>query len=188
MSNVEGQGLIPGSGRSSGEGNGNPLQYSCLENPVDRGAWWATVHGVTKVKTRLSNWHFWTVVLEKTLESPLDSEEIKGVNLKGNKPWIVIGRTNAEAEAPILRPPDMNSQLTGKDPDAGKDWGGEEKGTRGWDGWMASPTEWTWAQQLFVRKTTSTTSRRRKMHSKSWRVPKYKNKQTYFSLAKMCWV
>ena len=68
------------------------------------------------------------VVLEKTLESPLDSKEIKPVNLKGNQPWIFIGRTDAETEAPILWPPDMKSRLTGKDPDAGKDWGQKEKG------------------------------------------------------------
>ena len=74
------------------------------------------------------NWCFWTVVLEKTLESPLDCKELKPVNLKGNTPWIFIGRTDAEAEAPILWPPDAKSQLTGKDPDAGKDWGQEEKG------------------------------------------------------------
>ena len=62
------------------------------------------------------NWCFQTVVLEKTLESPLDSKEIKPVNPKGNQPWIFIGRTDAEAKAPILWPPDVNSQLTGKDP------------------------------------------------------------------------
>ena len=71
----------------------------------------------------------WTVVLEKTLESPLDCKEIKSVNLKGNQLWIFIGRTDAEAEAPTVRPPDLKSQLIGKDPDAGKDWGQEEKGT-----------------------------------------------------------
>ena len=74
-------------------------------------------------------WIFWTVVLEKILESPLDCKEIKPVNPKGNQPWIFIGRTDAEVEAPILWPPDAKSQLTGKDPDAGKDGGHEEKGT-----------------------------------------------------------
>ena len=74
------------------------------------------------------NWWFWTVVLEKTLESALDSKEIKAVNPKGNQPWIFIGRTDAEAEAPILWPPDVKNWLIGKDPDAGKDWGQEEKG------------------------------------------------------------
>ena len=74
------------------------------------------------------NWCFETVVLEKTLESPLDCKEIKPVNPKGNQPWIFIGRTDAEAEAPVLWPPDVKSQLTGKDPDAGKDWRQQEKG------------------------------------------------------------
>ena len=70
----------------------------------------------------LKNWCFWTVVLEKTLERPLDSKEIKSVNPKGNQPWIFIGRTDAEAEAPILWPPDVRSWLIGKDSDDGKDW------------------------------------------------------------------
>ena len=73
------------------------------------------------------NWCFLIVVLEKTLESPLDSKEIKQVNPKENQPWIFIGRTDAEAEASILWPPDTKSWLTGKDPDAGKDWR-QEKG------------------------------------------------------------
>ena len=68
------------------------------------------------------NWCFQIVVLEKTLESTLDSKEIKPVNSKGNQPWIVIGRTDAEAEAPILWPPDVKNWLIGKDPDAGEDW------------------------------------------------------------------
>ena len=70
----------------------------------------------------------WTVVLEKTFESPLDCKEIKSVHPKGNQSWIFIGRTDAEAEAPILRPPDAKNWLIGKDPDAGKDWRWEEKG------------------------------------------------------------
>ena len=73
------------------------------------------------------DWCFWTVVLEKTLESPLDCKEIKPVNPKGNQSWIFIGRTDAEAEAPILWPPDVKNWLTGKDPDAGRDWR-QEKG------------------------------------------------------------
>ena len=73
------------------------------------------------------NWCFWSVVLEKNLESPLDSKEIKPVSPKGNQLWIVIGRTIAEAEAPTLWPPDVKSWLTGKDPDAGKGWGQKEK-------------------------------------------------------------
>ena len=77
----------------------------------------------------LKNWCFWTVVLERTLESPLDCKEIKPVNPKGSQSWIFIGRTDAEAEAPILWPPDAKNWLIWKDPDAGKDWGQEEKGT-----------------------------------------------------------
>ena len=73
------------------------------------------------------NWYFWTVVLEKTLENPLDSEEIKPASPKGDQSWIFIGRTDAEAEAPILWPPDAKNWLIGKDPDAGKDWRQEEK-------------------------------------------------------------
>ena len=68
------------------------------------------------------NWCFWRMVLEKTLESPLDSKEIKPVNSKGNQPWIFVGRTDAEAEPPILWPADARNWLIGKDPDAGKDW------------------------------------------------------------------
>ena len=75
----------------------------------------------------LKNWCFWTVVLEKTLESPSDCKEIQSVNPKGNQPWIFMGRT--DAEAPILGPPDVKGWLIGKDPDAGKDWRWEEKGT-----------------------------------------------------------
>ena len=74
------------------------------------------------------NWCFRSVVLEKTLEGPLDCKEIKPVNSKGNQPWIFIGRTDAKAEASVLWPPDAKNQLTGKDPDARKDWGQEEKG------------------------------------------------------------
>ena len=89
----------------------------------------------------LKNWCFWTVVLEKALESPLDCKEIKPVNPKGNQSWIFIGRTDAEMEAPILWPPDARNWLTGKDPDAGKDWRREEKGTTehemvGWHHWL----------------------------------------------------
>ena len=85
------------------------------------------------------NWHFQTVVLEKMLESPLDSNEVKLVNSKRNQPWIFIGRT--DAEAPILWPPDAKSWLTGKDTNAGKNWGQEEKGARedeniGWHHWL----------------------------------------------------
>ena len=75
------------------------------------------------------NWCFGTVVLEKTLASPLDCQEIQPVHPKRNQSWIFIGRTDAEAETPILWPPDVKNWLIGKDPDAGKDWGQEEKGT-----------------------------------------------------------
>ena len=74
------------------------------------------------------NWCFWTVVLEKILESPLDCREIQPVHPKGDQSWVFIGRTDAEAETPILWPPHEKSWLIGKDPDAGKDWGQEEKG------------------------------------------------------------
>ena len=76
----------------------------------------------------LKNWCFWTVVLEKTLESPLDSKEIQPVHPEGNHSWIFTGRTNAEAETPILWPPDVKNWLIGKDPDARKDW----RQRRGW--------------------------------------------------------
>ena len=91
------------------------------------------------------NWCFRTV-LEKTLESPLDWKEIQPVNPKGNQSWIFIGRTDAEAEAPILWPPDVKNWFTEKDPDAGKDWKqeGGEGDDRGWDSWMSSPTQCTW--------------------------------------------
>jgi len=74
------------------------------------------------------NWCFWTVVLEKMLESPLDCKEIQPVHPKGNQSWVFTGRTDVEAEAPILWPPDAKSWLIGKDTDAGKDWGQKEKG------------------------------------------------------------
>ena len=76
----------------------------------------------------LKDWCFWAMLLEKTLESPLGSKEIKPVNLKGNQSWIFIGRTNAEAETPVIWPPVGKNWLTGKDPDAGKDWRQEKKG------------------------------------------------------------
>ena len=88
------------------------------------------------------NWCFQTVVLEKTLESPLDSKEIKPINRKGNQPWIFIGRTDAKAEALALWPLNVKSQLIGKDPDAGKDWGQEEKWVA--EDEVASLAQWTW--------------------------------------------
>ena len=77
----------------------------------------------------LKNWCFWTVVLEKTLESPLDSKEIQPVHPKGNQSWVFIGRTDVEAETPVFWPPDVKNWLIWKDPDVGKDWRQEEKGT-----------------------------------------------------------
>ena len=87
------------------------------------------------------SWCFVTVALETTLEIPLNYKEIKSVNHKGNQTWIFIGRTDAEAQSPILWPPDVKNWLTGKDPEAGKDWGQEEKRTReyemvGWHQWL----------------------------------------------------
>ena len=83
--------------------------------------------------------------VEKTLESPLDCKEIQPVHPKGDQSWVFIRRTDAEAETPVLWPPHAKSWLIGKDPDAGRDWGQVEKGTTGWDGWMASLTWWAWA-------------------------------------------
>ena len=87
------------------------------------------------------SWCFWTVVLEKTLESPLDCKEIQPVHSKGNQPWVFFGRNDAKAETPVLWPPHAKSWLIGKDSDAGRDWGQEEKGTTenemaGWHHWL----------------------------------------------------
>ena len=92
----------------------------------------------------LKNLCFWTVVLEKTLESPLDCKEIQPVHPNGDQTWVFIGRTDIEAETPILWPPDAKSWLIGKDPDAGKDWEQEETGRQRIRCCMASLTEWTW--------------------------------------------
>ena len=89
----------------------------------------------------LKNWCCWTVVLENTLESPLDCKEIQPVHPKGDQSWMFIGRTDVEAEAPILWPPNAKSWLIWKDPHAGKD---SRWDARGWDGWMASLIQWTW--------------------------------------------
>ena len=95
------------------------------------------------------NWCFWTVVLEKTPESPLDCKEIQPVHSKGDQPWVFFGRNDAEAQTPVLWPPDTKSWLIGKDSDAGRDWGLEEKGTTedekaGWHHWLdGSEFEWT---------------------------------------------
>ena len=90
------------------------------------------------------NWCFQTAVLEKTLESPWDSKDIKPVNPKGNQPWIYIGRTDAEAEAPIIWLHDAKSWLTEKDSCWERLRAGETEGDRGWTGWMASSIRWTW--------------------------------------------
>ena len=87
------------------------------------------------------NWCFWTAMFEKTLESPLDFKDIHPVDPQGNQSWIIIGRTDAEAEIPILWPPDVKDWFIGKDPDAGKDWRQEEKGMTedemvGWHHWF----------------------------------------------------
>ena len=106
------------------------------------------------------NWCFWTMVLEKTLGCSLDSKEIQPINPKGNQSWIFIGRTDAEAETPIFWPPDAKNRLIGKDPDPGKDWRREEKGTTedemvGWhhqlDGWVwVYSGSWWWARRPTV--------------------------------------
>ena len=87
------------------------------------------------------NWYFWTVVLEKTLESPLHCKEIQPVHPKGDQSWVFIGKTDVEAETAILWPPEVKSWLIWKDPDAGKYWGQEEKGMTedemvGWHHWL----------------------------------------------------
>ena len=97
----------------------------------------------------LKNWCFWTVVLEKTLESPLDCEEIQPVHSKGDQSWVFTGRTDVEAETPILWPPNVKKWLIWKDPDFGKDWRQEEKGMTedemaGWHHWLdGCEFEWT---------------------------------------------
>ena len=91
------------------------------------------------------NWCFWTVVLEKTLESPLDGKEIQTVHSKGDQPWVFFGRNDAKAETPVLWPPHAKSWLIGKDSWCWEGLGAEGEGDdRGWDGWMASLTRWAW--------------------------------------------
>ena len=92
----------------------------------------------------LKNWCFWTVVLEKALESPLDCKEIQPVHPKGDHSWVFTGKTDAEAETPILLSRHAKSWLIRKDSEPGRDWGQEEKGTTEDNGWMASPTRCTW--------------------------------------------
>ena len=133
------------------------VAQSCptLSDPMDCSLPGSSIHGIFQARVlewgaiALSNkesWApknscFWTVVLEKTLESPLDWQEIQPVHPKGDQSWVFIGRTDVEAETPIVWPPDAKSRLIGKDPDAGKDWGQEEKGTNedemvGWHHWL----------------------------------------------------
>ena len=91
------------------------------------------------------NWSFHTVVLDNILESPLDSKKIKSVDSKGDQPWVFFVRNDAKAETSVLWPPHAKSWLIGKDSDAGRDLGARGEGDdRGWDGWMASLTRWTW--------------------------------------------
>ena len=99
---------------------------------MDRGTWRATVHSVAKSWTLLKpkNWCFWTVLLEKTLESPLDCKEIQPVHSERDQPWVFFGRNDAQAETPVLWPPHAKSWLIGKDSDAGRDWEQEEKGMK----------------------------------------------------------
>ena len=92
----------------------------------------------------LKNWCFWTIILEKTLENLLNSKELKSVNSKGNQSWIFIGRIDAEAEEPILWPPDAKYWLTGKRPWCWERLKSGEADNREWDSWMANLTWWTW--------------------------------------------
>ena len=113
---------------------------------------------------KAEHWHFPIVVLENTLDSPLDSKDIKPVNPKGNKPWIFIGRTDAEAEALILWPPDPKSWLIGKDPDAGKDWRQEKGRTEDemveWHHWLDG--------HEFEQAQEDSDGQRRLVHCSSW--------------------
>ena len=145
-------GSIPGSGRFPGVGYGNPLQYSCLENSMGRRAWPATVHGVSKSRTRLSDWAHTTCIRQSQSPSlflpasfPLSNhkfvfyicEELmvikwmpdtEPVHSEGDQPWDFFGRNDAKAETPVLWPPHAKSWLIGKDSDAGKDWGRRRRG------------------------------------------------------------
>ena len=106
----------------------------CQQSPSSQGYGFSSVHvWMWELDYEESwapkNWCFWNVVLEKTLESPLDCKEVQPVHPKVDQSWVFIGRTDAEAESPIFWPPDGKSWLTGNDPDAGRDWRQEEKGT-----------------------------------------------------------
>ena len=124
-------------------------QYFANKDPSSQGYGFSSSHIWIweldyKESWALKNWCFWTVVLEKTLESPLDCKEIQPVHSKGNQSRIFIGKTDAEAETPILWPPDVKSWLIWKDSCWERLRAGEEGDNRGWDGWMISPTQWTW--------------------------------------------
>ena len=113
---------------------------------VDAFKLWATREAQEldyKESWALKNWWFWTVMLEKTLESPLDCKEMQLVHPKGNQSWIFVGITDGEVEVPILCPPVVKNWLLRKDPDAGRLKAGEGD-DRGWDSWIASLTQWTW--------------------------------------------
>ena len=121
-------------------GNRGPFRQGCFANSH---VWrWELDY---KESWTPKNWCFWTEVLEKTLRSPLDCKEIQPVHPKVNQSWIFIGRTDVEAETPILWPLDAKSWLIWKDSDPGKGLkAGGEGDDREWNGWMASPTHWTW--------------------------------------------
>ena len=110
---------------------------------------WLHNNTLTEESWAPKNWCFWTVVLEKTLESPLDCKEIQPVHSEGDQPWDIFGRNDAKAETPVLWPPHAKSWLIGKDSAAGRDWGQEEKGTTedemaGWHHWLdGRESEWT---------------------------------------------
>ena len=121
------------------------LKSLCQQSPSSQGYDFSSSHvWMQELNYKESwapkNWCFWTVVLEKTLESPLDCKEIQPVHPKGNQSWIFIGRTDVEPETPIYWPPDGKNWLIWKDPDAGKDWRWEDKGTTK-DGWLDGITD-----------------------------------------------
>ena len=125
------------------------------------------------------NWCFWTMVLEKTLKSPLDSKEIKPVNPKGNQSWIFIGRTDAEAKAQILWPPDVTRQHIGKDPDARKDWRQKKRVTEYENHWMASLIQWTWTWTKSGKWWGPGTGMLQSMGVTTWQLNNNKNNNAY---------
>ena len=124
-----------GKSKCKGPGVGACLEY--MRKEVEGERMWLTGGKVSDNTSTLWCWR-------KTLESPLDCKEIQPVHPKRNQSWIFTGRTDVEAETPILWPPDGKNWLIWKDPDAGKEWRWEEKGVTGWDGWMASPAQCAW--------------------------------------------